>query len=145
MNHPRVIWLQPWCDECEQHGGSEGRLWCQDDVWGKCEKCGRKAIRYVFDDVVKAVQWLEGRGYALTENHNWLPPNNITEPSSTDRAAADYLAAYSDYGGIIKLTPCPFCGGRPDAHGPLGVKCLDCGAIAIDIIQWQRRVGPASR
>jgi hypothetical protein len=46
--HPRVIWLQPWCDGCEAHHASgEGRLWCEDNVWGKCDECGKKAIRYV--------------------------------------------------------------------------------------------------
>jgi hypothetical protein len=94
-----------------------------------------------FDDLTKAVQWLEGRGYMLTESDNWLPPNNISEPSATDKAAADYLAAYSDYGQIIRLRPCPFCGGRADAHGPLGVECVDCGAIAVDVEHWQKRVG----
>lgn len=46
VNHPRVIWLQPWCDECDRES-SEGRMWCQDDVWGECDHCGKKPIRYV--------------------------------------------------------------------------------------------------
>jgi hypothetical protein len=45
--HPRVIWLQPWCEKCDKLPTDTGRLWCRDDVWGKCEECGRKAIRYV--------------------------------------------------------------------------------------------------
>jgi hypothetical protein len=94
-----------------------------------------------FDDTVQALRWLEGRGYTLTETDNWLPPNNIPAPSATDIAAAEYLAAYSDYGGIVKLMPCPFCGGRPDPFGPLGVECVDCGAVAVDLGRWQKRTG----
>jgi hypothetical protein len=47
--HHETIWLQPWCDGCETHcrGGDEGRQWCQDDVWEKCDECGNKSVRYV--------------------------------------------------------------------------------------------------
>ena len=46
-NHP-VIWLQPWCEGCERHSAyNEGRLWCQDDVWGKCDECDEKSVKYV--------------------------------------------------------------------------------------------------
>lgn len=44
-----VIWLQPWCDGCEKHCGYEGRNWCQDDVWGKCDECGNKSVRFIRD------------------------------------------------------------------------------------------------
>ena len=37
-NHP-VIWLQPWCDSCDLHS-DEGRQWCQDNVWDKCDGAG---------------------------------------------------------------------------------------------------------
>jgi len=47
MAHPRVIWLQPWCSGCDHYARTDGRMWCQDDVWGRCDECGRKAIRYV--------------------------------------------------------------------------------------------------
>ena len=55
MDDPKEIWLQPWCDECERTGihdsvgPSEGRQWCQDDVWGKCDAidCDQKSVRYV--------------------------------------------------------------------------------------------------
>jgi hypothetical protein len=44
----KVIWLQPWCDGCEKHCNSgEGRLWCQDDVWGQCDECDRKPVKYI--------------------------------------------------------------------------------------------------
>ena len=43
---PKVIWLQPWCEGCQRHSGYEGRNWCDHDVWGKCDECGRKAVRY---------------------------------------------------------------------------------------------------
>lgn len=46
FHHPRVIWLQPWCEECDRNPG-DGRMWCHDDVWGTCDDCGKKAIRYV--------------------------------------------------------------------------------------------------
>lgn len=45
----KTIWLQPWCDGCEKHCNSgEGRMWCQDDVWGQCEAdgCEQKAVKY---------------------------------------------------------------------------------------------------
>lgn len=38
----KIIWLQPGCGECK----GDDRLWCQDDVWGKCETCGRKPAKY---------------------------------------------------------------------------------------------------
>ena len=49
---PNTIWLQPWCEDCEKSSYSpeNGRLWCQDDVWGKCEDCDRKSVRYAKDD-----------------------------------------------------------------------------------------------
>lgn len=42
----QVIWLQPWCNDCAIKSG-EDRLWCQDDVWGKCEFCDAKPVKYV--------------------------------------------------------------------------------------------------
>jgi hypothetical protein len=47
MNEPDEIWLQPWCDDCEKNCGVEGRNWCQDDVWGECDECGRKSVKFV--------------------------------------------------------------------------------------------------
>jgi hypothetical protein len=47
FSHPRVIWLQPWCAECQERVYSDGRMWCENDEWNSCEECGRKAIRYV--------------------------------------------------------------------------------------------------
>jgi hypothetical protein len=41
-----VIWLQPWCDGCESANTSDGRLWCPHDVWGQCEECEQKPVRY---------------------------------------------------------------------------------------------------
>ena len=88
-----------------------------------------------FDDPARAHLWLEGRGYFLLESGNWLPPNSLREPSGSDRAAAACLEA-----GIVILRSCPFCGGRGDPYGPLGVVCVDCGALAIDVGRWQQRV-----
>lgn len=48
MDDPKEIWLQPWCDECASEPHGDGRLWCQDDAWGKCEDgCGAPAVKYV--------------------------------------------------------------------------------------------------
>ena len=45
----KVIWLQPWCAGCEMNRtihSYEGRQWCEDDVWEKCDGCGAKSVRY---------------------------------------------------------------------------------------------------
>jgi len=49
MDNPKEIWLQPWCAECDRNSRQPdtGRLWCQDDVWTKCENCDRRSVRYV--------------------------------------------------------------------------------------------------
>ena len=41
-NQHDTIFLQPWCEGCENNI-FEGREWCQDDAWGECDECGRKA------------------------------------------------------------------------------------------------------
>lgn len=46
MPDPKEIWLQPWCDGCQRHSGNQGRLWCEDDVWGKCDECGAPSVKY---------------------------------------------------------------------------------------------------
>lgn len=44
---PKVIWLQPWCIRCKHNDCSDtGRLWCEDDVWGKCDECGLPSVKY---------------------------------------------------------------------------------------------------
>ena len=87
----------------------------------------------------QAYDWLEARGYTLTANSNWLPPANIDAPSRKDLIAALYLGHASNYGGIVTLRRCPFCGGRADPRSPIGVECLDCGGNAPDIEIWQKR------
>jgi hypothetical protein len=43
-----TIWLQPWCDHCDRIlDGGDGRQWCKYEVWGPCEECGRKPVKYV--------------------------------------------------------------------------------------------------
>ena len=42
---PSLIWLQPTCRECIQHG----RMWCEFDEWDFCEQCGHKSIPYIRD------------------------------------------------------------------------------------------------
>lgn len=46
------IWLQPWCAVCEEIAGGtdDGRLWCDDDVWGNCDivdECRCLSIPYM--------------------------------------------------------------------------------------------------
>ena len=43
---PQVIWLQPWCDKCDLHV-YEGRQWCEDDVFDKCEGCSKMPVKYI--------------------------------------------------------------------------------------------------
>ena len=49
FENPKTIWLQPWCYDCEGIGKQfdTGRLWAEDDPWGKCDDCGRKAVKYI--------------------------------------------------------------------------------------------------
>lgn len=92
-----------------------------------------------FSDPEQAYDYLERRGYTVTKQNNWLPPANIGAPSRKDRIAALYLGHASDYGGIVMLARCPFCGGRADPRSPIGVECLDCGGNAPDLEIWQKR------
>src|SRR5262252_5264174 len=92
-----------------------------------------------FADPEQAYDYLERRGYTVTKNNNWLPPASIDNPSKKDLVAALYLGHASHYGGIVRLRPCPFCGGRADGRSPIGVECDDCGAAAPDINSWQKR------
>ena len=43
MSELKVIFLGP---ACQEQGQSNGREWCQDDVWDACE-CGHDSVRYV--------------------------------------------------------------------------------------------------
>lgn len=92
-----------------------------------------------FYDARDAYDYLEGRGYRLTRNNNWLPPQNLDRISEKDVVAALFLGHTDDYGGIINLKPCPFCGGKADPFSPIGVECPDCGGNAPDPETWQRR------
>ena len=50
VSEHKEIWLQPWCEGCEKEasgGWGDGRQWCEDDVWGTCEGCESKSVRYV--------------------------------------------------------------------------------------------------
>jgi len=48
---PKTIWLEPSCNECFHRDTSDtGRLWCEDNVFEKCNQCGRKPVRYIRDD-----------------------------------------------------------------------------------------------
>jgi hypothetical protein len=55
MNNPQWL-LQPWCNACERAAyGTEGRLWCQDDVWIKgLESSGATSTEYVFPDLASS-------------------------------------------------------------------------------------------
>ena len=48
-----AIWLAPWCNECERHCYSDGRTWCQEDVYEPCGECGRKSVKYVLAEESK--------------------------------------------------------------------------------------------
>lgn len=58
MTEHETIWLQPWCDKCEteSRGSSEGRLWCQDNVWDQCGLCERRPVKYVLAKKPKSAQ-----------------------------------------------------------------------------------------
>jgi hypothetical protein len=58
MDDHQVIYLQPWCDECDL-SVSEGRMWCQDDAWGKCPDCDRKSVKYILaTEMLPRASWL---------------------------------------------------------------------------------------
>jgi hypothetical protein len=97
------------------------------------------AEEFYFDSPEQAYDYLEARGYTVTKLNNWLPPKNIATPSKKDLVAALYLGHEADYGGIVVLARCPFCGGRADPMSPIGVECEDCGGNAPDVGTWQRR------
>jgi hypothetical protein len=45
----QTIWLQPWCAKCETEAAkfaSDGRQWCQDNVWDQCDECERRPVKY---------------------------------------------------------------------------------------------------
>lgn len=47
MEEHKIIFLEP---VCLMKQNPEGRMWCQDDVWGACEcGCGAKAAKYRLD------------------------------------------------------------------------------------------------
>jgi hypothetical protein len=52
----QTIWLQPWCKGCQKNCYSDGRQWCEDEVWGECEECGRKPVKYVLAGAVGNVR-----------------------------------------------------------------------------------------
>ena len=48
---PKLIWLMPWCYECDESAYLEGRLWCPEDAWGRCSGandrwCHARSIPY---------------------------------------------------------------------------------------------------
>lgn len=46
----KVIWLAPWCNECERRTVDvDGRTWCKDNVFEPCSECGQKPLRYILD------------------------------------------------------------------------------------------------
>jgi len=93
-----------------------------------------------FSTARKAFAHLEMRGYRLTSNSNWLPPAHVEAPTQIDLEAALLLTHAADYGGIIKMLSCPFCGGKANAFSPVGVECMDCGGTAESVEAWQKRI-----
>jgi hypothetical protein len=86
-----------------------------------------------------AYEHLERRGYRLTRNDNWLLPADREQPTPLEQEAVMLLSHVSDYGPVVKMRSCPFCGGKADPFSPIGVECLDCGGNAPDVETWQRR------
>lgn len=92
MSDHQIIYLEPVCTDCgePEWPRMEGRLWCEDDVWGgqPCPECGERlpeAPRYVraskkanmFEQLAKALpldpeadkrvdDWLRRRKRSLT-------------------------------------------------------------------------------
>lgn len=47
MDDHREIWLEPKCAEAS----GEGRAWCQDDAWGRCDDCDLEPVKYIRADL----------------------------------------------------------------------------------------------
>lgn len=60
LKHP-VIWLQPWCIDCEHNQASEGRQWCEDDVWFEGCDCGVLPVKYVIAKDQPKNKYLDNR------------------------------------------------------------------------------------
>jgi hypothetical protein len=93
-----------------------------------------------FTSHTAATKHLRDRGYLLTPSWNWIPPAGLDEPSPEDRAAADYLFHEWDWGHIVQVKRCPFCGGQCDPRAPAGPLCRECEATTPTLAAWQRRV-----
>ena len=60
------IWLAPVCDE----NCSEGRTWCQDNVWGEtCPECEEKPVKFIREDTITPTQ--EAYDAACKALHHW--------------------------------------------------------------------------
>ena len=47
---PASIWLEPQCAEA-----GDGRSWCADNVWVKCEECKSPDVQYIRADLVESL------------------------------------------------------------------------------------------
>jgi hypothetical protein len=48
MSEHQIIWLQPWCADCELNSYGDGRLWCDDPSYlDPCEGCGAMPVKYI--------------------------------------------------------------------------------------------------
>ncbi len=44
---PKEIWLEPWCEKCEDKAVVFGRGWEKQDLWKNgCADCDRQSVRY---------------------------------------------------------------------------------------------------
>lgn len=78
-NHPKELWLSPWCDDCEDAAliGDEGRQWCQENIFEPCVECGRMPDRYLLafpKNVVKSEchecrKWVDDVGAPRCTRH----------------------------------------------------------------------------
>jgi formate dehydrogenase maturation protein FdhE len=46
MSDHQTIWLQPWCEDCDNNSYDD-RQWSENDNWGQCPDCGAMPVKYV--------------------------------------------------------------------------------------------------
>lgn len=87
----KVIWLEPSCGE----ENTEGRQWCQDNVWGdKCDGCEAQPVKFIRADLVEnLIEIVEGllANWPHTEVIDYYNPRQsrpvLTKAVALERAA----------------------------------------------------------
>ena len=112
--HPE-IWLQPWCADCRD---PDGRQWCEDDAWGRCEKCEQLPVRYVLAPAlppepppgfVRATVWVatgeDGSKFYAAENREEVETvaiDNGLMPYRVSRISGDFpLVGVAEITGVV--------------------------------------------